>query len=121
MKKIRKKFVVLLLFFSFVVGGCFGRVNDAKAAIKTNVVYYGCRFHGYGCMHVKLAAKFNSKRCVDVYWAGSNTHWPNAIDFGTTKVYTTYARGTYTIYSSLITQWTSLSFASITDTMYIYN
>ena len=34
--------------------------------------------------------------------------------------YTSYARGTYTMYSSLITQWASLAFQSFTDTIYIY-
>lgn len=125
MKKIKKILMGIILSLSLVTSISLSSAANVDAATvtivtKTKSAIYGCKAHGNGCMNVRLSAKFISSKCQDVYWAGSNTHWPNAVTFGATKKYTSYARGTYTIYSSLITQWVSLSFDSETNTLYIY-
>ncbi len=94
----------------------------ASAATKTNSHYYYCLAHrNKGTdMYIQLAASYSGKRVSSVWWNSSYAHWPNAFTFGSTANCTSYARGTYTAYSSLVTQWASLSFASRTDTIYIY-
>ena len=94
----------------------------ASAATKTRTHYYTCRAHKNNStdMYIQLAASYSGKKVTGVWWNSSYAHWPNAFTFGSTANCTSYARGTYTAYSSLITQWASLSFSSTTDTIYIY-
>lgn len=121
MKKMKNIIIKLMLALVLFVGITAGATESVQAATKTGTHYYTCTgLHDYYCMHVRLAAEFSSSKCTDVYWQSSSTHWPNGVTFGVTKKYTSYARGTYTIYSSLITQWASIAFSSDTDTIYIY-
>lgn len=122
MKKIKKLNLGIMLALALVTGVCLSPTSNIFAATKYNSDFYSCRLHGQysGCMHITLAAKFSSSKCTDAYWDSSYTHWPNGIAFGDTKSYTKSARGTYTIYTSLITQWASVAFNSETHTIYIY-
>ncbi len=96
----------------------------ASAAVtRTSGYKYWCRAHAndYTDMYIYLSAKFNDKTCTDVWWDSSYAHWPNAFTCGSTASGYGYARGTYTAYSSLVTQWVSLAFSSETNTIYLYN
>ncbi len=113
------KSVLCFIMAFFLVWGSF---ISPDAATKSNTHYWTCRKHSKNSsdMYITLTAKFSSKKCTDVYFSRSYAHWPNAFKEGSTAKYTTSARGSYTAYSSLITQWASLAFASYTDTIYIY-
>lgn len=102
---------------TLITGASFGETAKASTLIN-RTAWYSCRAHSC-CQYITLSAVFDPS-CKDVYWSGTYTHWPNACTLGETKKYTSYARGTYTMYSSLITQWASLAFQSFTDTIYIY-
>ena len=95
---------------------------SASAAQKYGTHNYWCRAHKNkgSDMYVQLTATYSGKSITGVWWNSSYSHWPNAFTLGSTASGYGYARGTYTIYSSLITQWASLSFSSQTDTIYIY-
>ncbi len=84
---------------------------------------YWCFMHSGKAsdMYIYLSAIFDGKVCEDVWWDKSYSHWPNAFSFGSTASGYGYARGTYTMYSSLITQWASIAFDSKTSTIYLYN
>lgn len=83
---------------------------------------YWCRAHNSKStdMYITLSANYSDKNVSDAWWSDSYSHWPNAYTYGDTASGDGWARGTYTIYSSLITQWASLSFNSKMDTIYIY-
>ncbi|MBR2409204.1 MAG: hypothetical protein IKB07_09680 [Lachnospiraceae bacterium] len=96
----------------------------ASAAVtKTSGYKYWCRAHSNNAtdMYIYLSAKFSGKTCTDVWWDSSYSHWPNAFSCGSTASGYGYARGTYTAYTSLITQWVSIAFDSETCTIYLYN
>ncbi|WP_302630338.1 hypothetical protein [uncultured Eubacterium sp.] len=119
MKKNKRTIIVIILSLALVTRVNLGITTNVYAATKSKAAYYSCKVHN-NCMYAKLSAKFNKTKCTDVYWEGSKTHWPNGITLKDTKKYAKSARGTYTIYASIVTQWASLSFKSETDTIYIY-
>lgn len=60
-------------------------------------------------------------KIYDKYFSGQKSHWPNAFRYDSVWSYqignTGYAKGTYTAYSSIITQWVSLAFSSVSHTI----
>ena len=76
--------------------------------------------HG-SCNYVRLSAIGDTTtHKVESQWFDSSyTHWPNGVTFGNTWRGYGYAKGTYTMYSSLVTQWASIAFSSKTDTITI--
>lgn len=113
-----KRVFALILCFVLV----FSCIAPASAAGYVTTVTYSCRAHN-GCMYVKFASHGDkaSGDVYDYYFSANKSHWPNAFRYDRTwsyKVGTTgYAKGTYTIYSSLVTQWASLSFSSSSKTL----
>lgn len=91
-----------------------------SAAVKTQKHFFGCRGHGYSCGHVGLSCDYTGKKINSTWFSSSQFHFPNGVNFGTTGSGSGYARGTYTVYSGLVTDWFSLTFSSYTDTIYIY-
>ncbi len=122
MKTSMKKKAIGICAALCAVSAMSATMLPASAATKTNSHYYTCLAHkNKGTdMYIQLAASYSGKKVTGVWWNSSYAHWPNAFTFGNTANCTSYARGTYTAYSSLITQWASLSFSSTTDTIYIY-
>ena len=114
-KTIIKKWSYLLLLVLFSVS----LMVPVSAATKKGTHNYSCRQHK-SCMYVRLACDYTGKKINSTWWDGSYMHWPNGVKFGSRGSGTGYARGTYTAYSSLITQWASIAFQSYTDTIYIY-
>lgn len=117
MKKIKVAIVIILCL-------CFTcSTIQASAAIyrKTTTHYYSCMLHD-DCMNIVFVSEGNTVTgdIYDVYFSGHDAHWPNAFTYGNTWSYkigdTGYAKGTYTFYSSLITQWASLAFKSSSET-----
>lgn len=88
---------------------------------KTTTRYFSCRVHS-NCTYIAFVSEGNTDTgdVYDKYFSGSHSHWPNAFTYDSVWSYkignTGFAKGTYTIYSSLITQWASLSFSSTTET-----
>lgn len=122
-EEIRKKIFSVLLAFILVFGVLeISSTVEAKATTKSCTDYWTCKLHDNKAtdMYITLTAKFSSQKCTDVYFSRSHSHWPNAFSEGSTVKYKKSARGTYTAYSSLITQWASFAFDSYTSTIYIY-
>lgn len=113
------KRVLALILCVILVVAC---IVPVSAAGYVSTVTYSCRAHS-GCMYVKFTSHGDhaSGNVYDYYFSGNKSHWPNAFRYDRTwsyKVGTTgYAKGTYTIYSSLITQWVSLAFTSSSRTL----
>ena len=105
---------------------CITTAVPAVASASETVIggyNHWCRAHSGNTtdMYILLAATFDGNTCTDVWWDSSYSHWPNAFSYDSTAIGNGYARGTYTIYSSLITQWASIAFSSRTNTIYLYN
>lgn len=122
----KKRRFLKMVFIVAVAAICI--VNAAPAVVAASESL--TQPHKYWClphcgretdMYISLTAMFDGKTCTDVWWDSSYSHWPNAFSFGSTASGYGYARGTYTIYSSLITQWASIAFDSQTRTIYLYN
>ncbi len=134
MKKHRlfKVVVALVLCFAMLVPmmSAYGAAvassptSGSSSALKrtTTTTRYSCRAHS-NCMYIKFVSEGNvsTGAVYDKYFSASSAHWPNAFTYGKVWSYkigtTGYAKGTYTIYSSLITQWVSLTFTSKTKTI----
>lgn len=84
---------------------------------------YTCNAHNYYCSHITFISHGNttSGTIYDRYFSSHQTHWPNAFREDNVWSYTVgttgYAKGKYTVYSSLITAWASLAFTSQTRTI----
>lgn len=99
-------------------------MSPASAAIytKTTTHSYSCNAHS-GCQWIKFVSQGNTANgdIYDKYFSGNGSHWPNAFRYDNVWSYKVgnwgYAKGTYTIYSSLITQWVSIAFSSSSDTI----
>lgn len=74
-------------------------------------------------MHITFKSHGNTDTgaIYDKYFSSYYAHWPNAFREDSLWSYTVgttgYAKGKYTFYSSLITAWASIAFASTTETM----
>jgi hypothetical protein len=96
---------------------------SAYTQSKNTPHYYGCRAHGSGCQYINFYSQgdVGTGTIYTKYFSSSYSHWPNAFRYDRTFTYYSgrngYACGTYTAYSSLITQWASLSFQSYTNTI----
>lgn len=114
------KLLALVLCMAMI----FSVVSVAYAVgyYKTTTHSYSCRVHN-GCMWIKFFSHgdVGTGNVYDKYFSGNRSHWPNAFRYDNTWSYkvgnTGYAKGTYTIYSSLITQWASIAFSSTSDTI----
>lgn len=84
--------------------------------------WWYCRSHS-NCSYITLEASGDTGtgKIYDVEFVQKKTHWPNAFSEDRVWSYTVgkngYAKGKYTVYSSIITTWVSLSFSSQTDTI----
>ena len=116
MKRVSAFLVCLVVMLSCVVPA------NAATYRKTTTRYYSCRAHS-NCMHITFSSHGNTSTgdVYDYYFSGNHSHWPNAFRYDSTWSYkvrsTGYAKGTYTAYSSLVTQWASLSFSSTSSTI----
>lgn len=121
MKKTLK--IVSLTLAVFIVCSFFF-MNGASSAIvtKTTTHYYSCRVHT-NCHYISFKSQGNTTtgQIYDKWFDNMHSHWPNAFRVDSTWSYTVgttgYAKGTYTVYSSLITEWVSLAFQSTTRTI----
>lgn len=117
--KILKKICALVLCL-MVVFSCI----TASAAVYTKKTthYYSCNAHS-NCSYVTFASQGDTStgKIYDKYFSANHAHWPNAFRYDNVWSYqigtTGYAKGTYTLYSSLITQWASIAFASTSRTI----
>lgn len=113
-----KRVFALILCFALI----FSCITSVSAVGYTTTHTYSCRAHS-GCMYVKFASHGDcaSGKVYDHYFSANKSHWPNAFRYDKTWSYsvgtTGYAKGTYTIYSSLVTQWVSLAFKSQSKTI----
>lgn len=98
-------------------------VGGGYTITQNTTHYYSCKAHSYNCHQVTFTSQGNTSthEIYDKYFSSNTSHWPNAFRYDNvwiTKTSTlSYAKGTYTIYSSLITKWASLSFASTSKTI----
>lgn len=96
--------------------------SSAAVYTKTTAQYSSCRAHS-NCMYVSFRSQGNSSTGViyDKYFSSNSSHWPNAYRYDNVWSYrignTGYAKGTYTLYSSIVTQWMSLAFKSSSRTI----
>lgn len=115
MQKI-SKLVAIVLCVAMVISAA------SVASARTTTDSYSCRVHS-GCHWVKFYSHGNTENgdIYDKYFSGNHSHWPNAFRYDNVWSYKVgnwgYAKGTYTLYSSLITQWASIAFASTSDTI----
>lgn len=114
--KMKKCFITIILTMMLATAMPF----SALAAIKSASHYYTCRGHGYNCQYVTLSCEYSKKTAKSVWFSNAYFHWPNGVKYGSRGRGTGYARGTYTAYSGLVTEWVSLTFQSRTNTIYIY-
>lgn len=106
----------LLTVFAVTVG--------ASAAVyrKTTTHSYSCKAHS-GCQTVTFVSEGNTVtgQVYDKYFSGNNSHCPNAFRYDNVWSYKIgnagFAKGTYTLYSSLVTQWASIAFSSTSNTI----
>jgi len=106
----------LLTVFAVTVG--------ASAAVyrKTTTHSYSCKAHS-DCQTVTFVSEGNTVtgQVYDKYFSGNNSHWPNAFRYDNVWSYKIgnagFAKGTYTLYSSLVTQWASIAFSSTSNTI----
>lgn len=119
MKKFYK--LIALALCLVVVFSC---VSVASAAVETkSTSHYGsCRAHNY-CHRVTFKSQGDTVtgKIYDKYFSSNKSHWPNAFRYDSVWSYqvgnTGYAKGTYTLYSSIITAWVSLAFTSRSNTI----
>ncbi len=120
-KRITALILCMSLVFSFICVE-FPEVLIVEASDRpTETHYWWCRAHAEKeeDMYIALSADCSSSGYVSAYFSRSYAHWPNAFTYGDIVVAKTSARGTYTVYSSIITQWVSLAFCSYTETIYL--
>lgn len=119
MRKIRTIFafaLCLLMVFTIAVE------TSATICRKITIDSYSCKAHS-NCLSVTFVSEGNTVTgdVYDKYFSGNSSHWPNAFRYDNVWSYKIgnagFAKGTYTIYSSLITQWASIAFASTSDTI----
>jgi hypothetical protein len=120
-----KKTLKLMALATAVFMVCsFFLLDVAGSAILTKYTthYYSCRVHT-NCHHITFKSQGNTTtgQIYDKWFDSMDSHWPNAFRVDSTWSYTVgttgYAKGTYTIYASIITQWASLAFKSTTRTI----
>lgn len=83
---------------------------------------WDCKLHGYCCyICFSSSGDIDTGDVYDTYFSAVSAHWPNNFEAGSTWSYKVgkvgYAKGTYTGYSSLITQWVGFKFSSRTCTI----
>lgn len=121
-KKIATYLIVVMMCSIFMLGNS-QKVNAATGD-KYRTYWYEDKAHGY-CSNITLGATGDSVtgKIYGKWWDSSYAHWPNAFTKETPWHYNVgaygYVKGTYTIYSSLITQWASIAFQEITNTITI--
>ena len=119
MKNIKK---IMALMLCIAMALSIAVVASAAQYWKTTTHYYSCNAHN-NCMWVKFTSHGDTTtgKIYDKYFSGNSSHWPNAFRYDNVWSYsvgnTGYAKGTYTVYSSLITQWVSLAFSSTSRTI----
>ena len=120
MRKLRT--IVVLILCIAAIFAIVAVPASAATYRKTTTVSYSCKAHN-NCHWVKFTSEGNTTTgaIYDKYFSGNSSHWPNAFKYDNVWSYqigsTGYAKGTYTLYSSLITQWVSMSFKSVSRTI----
>ncbi len=113
-----KNLIVTTLFAFALLFTLFPTQVSARTTTKS---FYD-KAHGK-CNYIKLYSdgSYSQNKVYTVYFSSSYTHWPMGITEDREWSYETpsyaYANGKFTIYSSLVTQWASISFKSNTYTM----
>lgn len=118
----KRYFMALVMALVLVAVSTLSTVANATVYTKTTTHYYSCNAHT-SCMYITFESTGDT---YDGYiyncdFINNHSHWPNAFREDKVWSYTIdnwgYAKGKYTIYSSLITAWASLAFSSTTDTI----
>lgn len=116
-----KRLLFIMLIFCLLFVSTGGAVSAAEYEMTTTHSY-SCKAHK-NCLSVafKSHGETSNGKIYSKYFSGNNSHWPNAFKYDNVWSYkvgnTGYAKGTYTLYSSLVTQWASLSFKSTSKTI----
>lgn len=118
----RKTRAIVALMLCLAMALSISTAVSAAVYHTTTTHYYSCRTHD-DCMWIKFYSHGDTSTgtIYDKHFSGNHSHWPNAFRYDNVWSYkvgnTGYAKGTYTLYSSLITQWASIAFASTSDTI----
>ncbi|MDD3239057.1 MAG: hypothetical protein PHW47_03035 [Lachnospira sp.] len=107
--------LVLLLSMNTTLAG-------ATEYVKSTTHSYACNAHD-GCSWITFRShgETSNGTIYDCYFSDNSSHWPNNFRYDNVWSYTVnnwgYAKGSYTLYSSLITQWASIAFSSTSNTI----
>lgn len=118
----KKLIRILAITLCIVVVICSCLTATATEWYKTTTDSYSCKVHS-NCAYITFYSHGNDSNgaIYDKYFSANHSHWPNAFRYDKVWSYkvgnTGYAKGTYTLYSSLVTQWASIAFASTSDTI----